>query len=68
MSKSNFLIITVCITEDKEKCIFPFGYQEVIYHECIDIDLEDFWCPTAENATTYLKVAFCGDCTLDQGK
>ena len=70
MSKSNFLIITVCITEDKIKCIFPFEYKEVIYYDCTNFEDQSgagwYWCVTSENTSengTVFGTSYCGDCS-----
>jgi len=29
-----------------KKCVFPFKYKGIVYHECTDFEWYDFWCAT----------------------
>ena len=61
-----FMIFVGPIKEDC--CVFPYIYQDVEYHNCIDKDHTTFWCATEVDSDGKFKEWKDCDEACDEGK
>ena len=61
-----FMIFVGPIKEDC--CVFPYIYQDVEYHNCIDKDHTTFWCATEVDSDGKFKEWKQCDEACDEGK
>ena len=40
---------TVSGPDPNKPCVFPFEYNGIIYHECTEVDHDQFWCHTDQD-------------------